>query len=135
MAYERGADFSAVDALGRSGARRRVNPFAPGRGSASEHPLEDAATAVRHGGHAVAWIEKMFAVEVVGNRSAIKWHLGLGCAISPRWRWLLELLEPDGNFVSYLRRTRLSYGTSALGANERTSGDADRNAERNAAGG
>jgi hypothetical protein len=90
---------------------------------------------VRHGGHAVTWIKEMFAVEVVGAGSAIKWHLGLGCAISPRRRSLLELGTSDANFVSYLRRTRLSYGTSAQGANERASGDADRNAERNAASG
>jgi hypothetical protein len=108
MADERGADFSVVYAFGWSGTRRRVNPFAPGRGPASAQPFEDAGAAVRHGGHAVARIEKMLAVEVVGNRSAIKWHLGLGCVNSPWQRWLLELLEPDANIVSYLRRTRLS---------------------------
>src|ERR1700677_2502475 len=46
----------------------------------------------------------------------------------PPWR-------PDANIVSYLERTRLSYGTSARGANERTRGDADRNAEGNTASG
>ena len=71
MADERGADFSVVDALGRSGTRRRVNPFAPRCGPASEQPFEDAATAVRHGGHAVTWIVKMFAVEMIGDRAAV----------------------------------------------------------------
>ena len=83
MADKRGTDFPVVDTFGRSGARRRVNPFAPGCGSAREHPFEDAATAVRHVGHAVAWTEKVFAVEMVGAGSAIKWHLGSGCVISP----------------------------------------------------
>ena len=135
MADEGGADFSVGDAFGRSGAWGRVNPFAPGCGPASEHPFEDAAGAVRHRGHAIARIEEMFAVEVVGAGSAIEWHLGLGCVISPRQRSLLEFWAPDANFVSYLRRTRLSYGTLEPGANERTSGDADRNTERNAASG
>src|ERR1700723_2472422 len=85
MADERSADFPVVDALGRSRARRRVNPFAPGRPSASEQPLEDAGPAVRHVGGAITWIEKMLAVEMIRSRPAIKWHLGLGCAISP-WR-------------------------------------------------
>ena len=135
MADEGGADFSIVDAFGRSRAGRRVNPFAPDRGAASDQPFKCAGATRRHGVHAVAWIEKVFAVEVIGNRSAIKWHLGLGCVISPRQRSLLEFWAPDANFVSYLRRTRLSYGTLEPGANERTSGDADRNTERNAASG
>src|SRR5271168_2903355 len=135
MADKCGADFPVVGAFGRSGAGRRVNPFAPGRGPAREQPFEDADAAVRHGGHAVGRIEKVFAVEMVGNRPAIEWHLGLGCVISP-WRH-----EPhagrrlDANIVSYLRRTRLSYGTLVSGANERPSGDEDRNTERNAASG
>jgi hypothetical protein len=86
MSDEGSADFSVVYTFGRSGAWRRVNPLAPGCGSASEHPFEDADGAVRHGGHAIARIEKMFAVEVVGAGSAIEWHLGLGCLISPRRR-------------------------------------------------
>jgi len=71
MADERSADFPVIDALGRSRARRRVNPFAPRCGPASEQPFEDAATAVRHGGHAVTWIVKMFAVEMIGDRAAV----------------------------------------------------------------
>src|ERR1700723_1726442 len=85
MADERSEDFPVVDALGRSRARRRVNPFAPGCPSASEQPLEDAGPALRHVGCAITWIEKIVAVEMIGSRPAIKWHLGLGCAISP-WR-------------------------------------------------
>src|SRR5271154_1426459 len=85
MADKCDADFPVVDAFGRSRAGRRVNPFAPGRWSASEQPFEDAGTAVWHGGHAVGRIEKVLAVEMVGNRPAIEWHLGLGCVISP-WR-------------------------------------------------
>jgi hypothetical protein len=85
MPDEGSADFSVVYTFGRSGAWRRVNPLAPGCGPASEHPFEDAAGAVRHCGHAIARIEKMFAVEVVGAGSGIKWHRGLGCVISP-WR-------------------------------------------------
>src|SRR5208282_4690006 len=135
MADEGGADFSVVNAFGRSSTGRRFNPFAPGCGSASKHPFEDAAGAVRHGGHAVARIEKMFAVEVVGAGSAIKWHLGLGCVISPWRRSPWELWAPNAIFVSYLRRTRLSYGTLAQGANERAGGDADRNADGNLASG
>src|ERR1700689_1460527 len=91
MADEGSADFPVVDALGRSRARRRVIPFAPGCPSASEQPLEDAAPAVRHVGCAITWIEKMLAIEMIGSRPAIKWHLGLGCAISPWRRSPLEL--------------------------------------------
>src|SRR5580704_11358712 len=76
MPDERSADFSFVHAFGWSGSRRRVDPFAPRRGPAREHPFEHAPTTVHR--CAVTWIEEMFAVEVVGARSAVKWHLGLG---------------------------------------------------------
>src|SRR5580693_2144177 len=42
MSDEGGADFSVVGAFGRSGAWRRVNPFAPRCGSAREQPFEHA---------------------------------------------------------------------------------------------
>src|SRR5580698_657536 len=92
MSDEGGADFSVVDAFGRSGAWRRGNPFAPWCGSAREQPFEHACGAVhaalRRG---VARIEKMLPIEVVGNRPAIKWHLESSCVTS-RWRrWLSHL--------------------------------------------
>src|SRR5271156_2037657 len=71
MTDEGGADFSVVNAFGRSGAGRRVNPFAPGCGAASEQPFERASAAV-HGGD--TRIEKMLAVEMVGDRSVVEWH-------------------------------------------------------------
>ena len=107
MADEGGADFPVVDALWRSGAWRGVNPFAPGRGSAREQPFEDAATAVRHVGHAVTWIEKMFAVEMVGDRAAIEWHRWLSCFTAP---WLRE---PHG-WAEAGRKLRFLFAAHAI---------------------
>src|SRR5271156_6956655 len=58
MSDEGNVDFSVVNAFGRSGAGRRVNPFAPGGRAASEQPLEGASAAM-HGGD--TRIEKMLA--------------------------------------------------------------------------
>ena len=75
MSDESGADFSIVDAFWGSRARRRVNPFTPGRAAASEQPFEHASravhTALRRG---VARIVKVLAVEMVGGRTAVEWH-------------------------------------------------------------
>ena len=75
MSHKRRAQAAIAHAFGRRRPRRGVNPFRPRSGLAVREPLNDASAAV---GRPVRRIVEVLAVEVVGNRPAIKRHRDCG---------------------------------------------------------